>query len=45
MPQEGSTSLSSKPDAGECAVVFAAEQLDPEPVAAGQIQLEGNGCP
>ncbi len=45
MPREGSTSLSSKPDGGECAVVFAAEQLDPEPVAAGQIQLEGEWVP
>ena len=46
MPKEGSASLSSDPDAGECAVVFAAEQLDPEPVAAGQIHARGtNGCP
>ena len=45
MPREGSASLSSKPDAGECAVVFAAEELDPEPVAAGQIELEGEWVP
>ena len=45
MPQEGSTSLSSEPGGGECAVVFAAEQLDPEPVAAGQIQLDGEWVP
>ncbi len=45
MPQEGSASLSSKPDAGECAVVFAAEQLDPEPVAAGQIHDQGQWVP
>ena len=45
MPSEGSTSLSSAPDAGECAVVFAAEQLDPEPEAAGEIQLDGDWVP
>ena len=45
MPQEGGTSLSSQPGAGECAVVFAAEQLDPEPEAAGEIRLEGEWVP
>jgi hypothetical protein len=45
MPEEGSTSLSSEPAAGECAVVFAAEQLDPEPEAAGEIQLDGEWVP
>jgi hypothetical protein len=45
MPEEGSTSLSSEPGAGECAVVFAAEQLDPEPEAAGEIQLDGEWVP
>lgn len=45
MPQEGSTSLSSEPGAGECAAVFAAEQLDPEPEAAGEIQLDGEWIP
>ena len=45
MPQEGGTSLSSERGAGECAVVFAAEQLDPEPEAAGEIQLDGEWLP
>jgi hypothetical protein len=45
MPQEGSASLSSEPGAGECAAVFAAEQLDPEPVAAGQIHGQGQWVP
>ena len=45
MPQEGSTSLSNEPGAGECAAVFAAEQLDPEPVAAGQIHGQGQWVP
>lgn len=33
-------SVSSDPDAGDCVVVFARNQLDPEPQAAGQI-LDG----
>jgi hypothetical protein len=45
MLQEGSASLSSEPDGGECAVVFAADQLDPELLAAGQIQLKGQWVP
>ncbi len=45
MPQEGSTSLSSKPGAGECAVVFAAEQLDPEALAAGEIHDQRQWLP
>ena len=45
MPKEGSTSLSSEPGGGECAVVFAANQLDPEAVYVGQIQLEGEWLP
>ena len=45
MPQEGATSLSSRPGTGECAVVFAAEQLDPEPEAAGEIQLDREWIP
>lgn len=45
MPQEGGTSLSSEPGTGECTVVFAAEQLDPEPEAAGEIQLDGEWVP
>ena len=45
MPKEGSTSLSSEPGGGECAVVFAADQLDPEPEYAGQIHLEGEWVP
>lgn len=34
-------SISSDPDAGECTVVFARNQLDPEPFAAGQILEDG----
>lgn len=45
MPEEGSASLSAEPDAGECAVVFAANQLDPEVLAAGQIYVEGQWVP
>ena len=45
MPQEGATSLSSEPGTGECAVVFAAAELDPEPVAAGQIHDRGQWVP
>jgi hypothetical protein len=33
--------LTEASDVGECAVVFAANQLDPELLAAGQIHLEG----
>ena len=39
MPQGGSKTLSADPDAGECAVVFAARKLDSEPQAAGEIHL------
>jgi hypothetical protein len=45
MPKEGSANLSTEPDVGECAVVFAANQLDPEPVAAGQIHVERRWVP
>jgi len=45
MPEEGSASLSAEPNVGECAVVFAADQLDPEHLAAGQIQLKGRWAP
>jgi hypothetical protein len=45
MPKEGSASLSVEPNVGECAVVFAADQLDPENLAAGEIQLEGQWVP
>ena len=45
MPEEGSTSISSDPGVGRCAVVFAADQLDPEPIAAGQIHLQGEWVP
>ncbi|HEY7151968.1 MAG TPA: hypothetical protein VH391_09830 [Solirubrobacterales bacterium] len=39
MPRSGSALLSNDPDAGRCAVVFAANQLDPERQAAGQVHL------
>jgi hypothetical protein len=45
MPKEGSANLSAEPDVGECAVVFAANQLDPERLAAGQIHGEGQWVP
>ena len=45
MPNEGSAHLSADPDAGECTVVFAANQLDPEQQAAGQIHAEGPWVP
>jgi hypothetical protein len=41
MPEDGATSLSEDPEAGQCAVVFAADRLDPEPFAAGQIYTGG----
>jgi hypothetical protein len=45
MPEEGRASLSAEPDTGECAVVFAANQLDPESLAAGQIRVAGEWLP
>jgi hypothetical protein len=45
MPAEGSTTVSADPGSGECAAVFAANQLDPESLAAGQIHLEGRWMP
>ncbi len=45
MPEEGSASLSTDADAGECAVVFAANQLDPEELAAGEIHGAGGWVP
>ena len=45
MSNGGSPQLSADPGAGECAVVFAANQLDPEHLAAGQIQVEGQWVP
>ena len=45
MPEEGSASLSTDADVGECAVVFAANQLDPEELAAGQIHGVGGWMP
>ena len=44
-PGRAAPASRASPDGGECAVVFAAEQLDPEPLAAGQIQLEGQWVP
>jgi hypothetical protein len=45
MPEEGSASLSTEAAAGECAVVFAANELDPEELAAGQIHGAGGWAP
>jgi len=45
MPEEGSATLSADADAGECAVVFAANELDPEELAAGQIHGVGGWVP
>jgi hypothetical protein len=42
MPKEGSASISNDPGIGPCAVVFAANQPDPERQAAGQIR-RGDG--
>ena len=45
MPREGSTSLSSDASAGQCAVVFAANELDPEELAAGEIHGDAGWVP
>jgi hypothetical protein len=45
MPEEGATSLSSEPEGGDCAVVFAANQLDPEAEYVGQIYVTGQWVP
>jgi len=45
MPEEGATSLSSEPVGGDCAVVFAADQLDPETEYVGQIYVTGEWVP
>ena len=45
MPEEGSASLSADAEAGECAVVFAANELDPEELAAGEIHGVGEWVP
>jgi hypothetical protein len=45
MPEEGSASLSADAAVGECAVVFAANQLDPEVLAAGQIYVDAEWLP
>jgi hypothetical protein len=45
MPEQGSTSLSTDAATGECAVVFAANELDPEELAAGQIHGAGGWTP
>jgi hypothetical protein len=45
MPAEGADSISREPAGNECAAVFAAEQLDPEPVAAGQIRDQSQWVP
>jgi hypothetical protein len=45
MPEEGATSLSSEPEGGECAVVFAADVLDTETEYVGQIYVTGEWVP
>jgi hypothetical protein len=45
MPETGSAVLSSDSDIGPCAVVFAANQPDPERQAAGQIQRGNKWVP
>jgi len=45
MPEEGATSLSNTPEQGDCAVVFAANQLDPEAEYVGQIYVTGEWVP
>jgi hypothetical protein len=45
MPREGSASLSAEASAGQCAVIFAANELDPEELAAGQIHGDGGWLP
>src|SRR6185503_16028649 len=45
MPEEGATSLSNTPEQGDCAVVFAANQLDPEAEYVGQIYVTGQWVP
>jgi hypothetical protein len=45
MPPGGAASVSSERVGNECAAVFAAEQLDPEPVAAGQIRDQTQWVP
>jgi hypothetical protein len=45
MPREGSANLSADASAGQCAVVFAANELDPEELAAGQIHGDGGWVP
>lgn len=40
-----STTVSDDPGSGECVVVFARTSLDPEAVAAGQIQRDGQWVP
>ena len=37
MPETGAETVSSDPSEGSCVVVFARTNLDPEPIAAGQI--------
>ena len=45
MPEEGSAGLSTDAEAGECAVVFAANELDPVELAAGEIHGAGGWVP
>jgi hypothetical protein len=45
MPEQGGRSIGPDPDDGSCAIVFAADQLDPEPFAVGEILTENGWVP
>ena len=45
MPERGATRLATDPDAGRCAVVFAANHPDPEPEVVGQIRQGDHWIP
>jgi hypothetical protein len=43
--EDGSELADTPVDGGGCIVVFAASQLDPEPIAAAEINLDGSWTP
>src|SRR4029079_1277667 len=45
MPERGAMRLATDPDAGRCAVVFAANHPDPEPEVVGQIRQGDHWIP
>lgn len=45
MPKQGGRGLGSDPDDGNCAIVFAASQLDPEAFAAGEFLTKEGWVP